>query len=158
MPQRIRVVWKPCELQIILNFKIYLVKCSSRSFHLLRVACNKSDVVEKPGREVQYSCPTNTLIIKVEESLSIPLSKGWNTVAVTYNHLNGCKCHNGACSWEGNGLVCLNLSQSSWGNVLDTGSYLRCPLFQNYFYLLSMSGCSLSPIRAAVSGLFVCEG
>lgn len=77
-------------------------------------------------------------------------------VLVTYNHRNGCKCHNWACSREGNSLVCLNLSQSSWGDVLDTASYLRSPSFPYDFYPLSLSGCSLSAICAAVSGMTVC--
>lgn len=65
----------------------------------MKVPCKKSDAVEEPGREVQILRPTKISIIEAEESHSILLSKGWNMVAVTYNHLNGCKCHNRACSW-----------------------------------------------------------
>lgn len=49
------------------------------------------------------------------------LSKGRNMVAVTYDHLNGCKCHNRACSCTGNGF-CSSSSKPGLdgGNAMDT--------------------------------------
>lgn len=79
-------------------------------------------------------------------------------VTVTYNHLNGCKCPNWACSREEGEFVCSNLNQSRWRNALDTASYLMCPSSLNDFCPLSLSGCSLSAICAVVRSLFVCEG
>lgn len=91
--------------------------------------------------------------VKAEKSHRILPSKGQNMVVVTYNYLNGCKCHNWVFSFERTDSVCLNPSR---GNVLETFCYLGCPSFPNDFCLLSPNGCSLSAIWAAVCGLFVC--
>lgn len=121
-------------------------------------ALYKSDVLKAWDRGATR-CPTKSSIIKVGESRSIVLSKGQNMVAVTYDHPNGCKCHNWACSCEGNAFVHLDPSQSSLGNAQDTASYLKCPSFGHDFCLHRLRGRSLSAFtRLSLVSLFVSKG